>query len=65
MEPKTCPLCNGTGETEDQKPTHISGIVKSHPCHGCDGKGWVEVSSDSEKPIEGKKSKTFRPFPMY
>lgn len=29
-----CPVCNGEGE------------FKTRPCHGCDGKGWVQVRED-------------------
>lgn len=32
MHSEICPVCNGTGKYCNKK------------CHGCDGKGWVEVS---------------------
>lgn len=31
MQAVLCPVCNGTGK------------VKKKTCHGCDGRGWVEV----------------------
>ena len=31
MKAVLCPVCNGTGK------------IKKKTCHGCDGKGWVEV----------------------
>ena len=49
---ETCPVCKGSGElfmksdgiyvSADQMPT----TMKTKICHGCDGKGWVEVGRD-------------------
>ena len=38
MRAVKCPVCNGEGAipTENETRTH-------KPCHGCNGKGWVEV----------------------
>jgi len=36
-----CPICNGTGKV---KPTISYNDDKGQICHGCSGKGWVEVS---------------------
>lgn len=46
-EPKTCPLCHGSG-TKYNFPKGItwSGNPPENwkvPCHGCGGKGWVVV----------------------
>ncbi len=48
---ETCPVCHGIGRTEyvEQDSTTVR---KSQPCHGCDGKGWVEVGD------------TIPPFPV-
>lgn len=36
-----CPICNGKGKIEDDFQ-HTAQELKQ--CHGCFGKGWVEVS---------------------
>ncbi len=33
-----CPICHGTGKVEN-----IGNTVAEKTCHGCNGKGWVEV----------------------
>ena len=48
-----CPICGGTGKTpknleEIQEESHrrdtpMSDVVKAGDCHGCHGRGWVEV----------------------
>lgn len=40
-----CPICNGSGKVYPRTPTSTGGITipDSDPCHGCNGKGWVEV----------------------
>jgi hypothetical protein len=35
-----CPVCEGSGITQ------AIGIAQSTPCHGCGGRGWVEVSEE-------------------
>ncbi len=35
-----CPVCNGTGDVKDS----VDGLI-TH-CHGCAGKGWVEIGDD-------------------
>lgn len=50
-----CPICGGTGKaskslSEIQEESHrhdkpMSDVIKTGECHGCHGKGWVEVSS--------------------
>lgn len=34
MKAVLCPVCNGTGKYNEAQ------------CHGCDGRGWVEVQED-------------------
>ena len=41
-----CPVCNGIGRTETTETDTSTLVRKSQPCHGCAGKGWVEVGSD-------------------
>lgn len=38
MHAEICPVCKGEGEL-------INGVIKKQ-CHGCDGKGWIELSDD-------------------
>lgn len=43
-----CPVCEGKGRL----PTGTSsstGIPYAAPCHGCQGKGWVVVPSQSRE----------------
>ena len=40
MKAVLCPVCNGKGTTKSIDPTETS----EYKCHGCGGKGWVEVS---------------------
>lgn len=34
-----CPVCNGKGKVGNDNKRDCSGV----PCHGCNGKGWIEV----------------------
>lgn len=39
-----CPVCNGTGKYKEiysMNYTYTTYIEKN--CHGCNGKGWIEV----------------------
>lgn len=39
MHAELCPVCNGEGKIESEyKP-----LVEPKECHGCKGKGWIEV----------------------
>ena len=51
MKAVLCPVCNGSGEVDDYTMDGRE-LVTIHKklCHGCGGKGWVEVSD--EKPID-------------
>jgi len=42
MKAVICPVCNGTGKLADTASTGGADKV----CHGCGGKGWVEVHND-------------------
>ncbi len=45
-----CPICDGIGHVGDSE--HID-----HVCHGCGGKGWVELTGESER--------QYVPWPQY
>ena len=38
-----CPVCNGSGRYAPLPNPYISSVPMSQTCHGCGGKGWVEV----------------------
>ncbi len=39
-----CPVCGGSGKFQQGNET--SGRIKiGCPCHGCSGKGWVEIGN--------------------
>ncbi|MCK5608865.1 hypothetical protein KAR91_43735 [Candidatus Pacearchaeota archaeon] len=46
-----CPVCDGIGRTEFVEGGSGTTVRKLQPCHGCGGKGWIEVS-DPQRPIE-------------
>ena len=49
-----CPICNGKGTIPENygwiDPTNTSENEKT--CHGCGGKGWIEVSDQQYIPYE-------------
>jgi hypothetical protein len=44
VKPALCPVCGGTGEYQ-RVGTSSAGTGKEK-CHGCDGRGWVQVQED-------------------
>lgn len=47
MHAEKCPICGGAGQL--QGINDLSGSAANPPtrtCHGCGGKGWVEVRDD-------------------
>jgi DnaJ-class molecular chaperone len=45
-----CPVCNGSGYTAT-----LTAVPPPKSCHGCNGKGWVEVHDTVVQPdILGK-----------
>ena len=50
-----CPVCQGLGKY--YTPSSSDGSSTSGPyhiCHGCNGRGWVEVSTELYPPKAGK-----------
>jgi len=45
-----CPVCNGSGQYEYSSYSNGTSAIKtiSQPCHGCNGKGWVEVAEEPQ-----------------
>lgn len=49
MKAQRCPVCRGSGVVRTETQTEGGGyVVATVPCHGCGGKGWVEVSEADE-----------------
>ena len=40
---ETCPVCKGSGLVYPEKGRKIDDVTVAQTCHGCNGKGWVEV----------------------
>jgi len=49
MKAQLCPVCNGTGKYQDRSGNvpDTTLTVTFRDCHGCGGKGWVQVDGDS------------------
>lgn len=43
MRAVLCPVCDGKGKINDPLTVAATSTVKV-VCHGCQGRGWVEVS---------------------
>ena len=48
MKAVTCPICNGTGQRMIKGQPSLN---QSDKCHGCDGRGWVEVGGEPMCPF--------------
>jgi len=44
MHAEACPVCNGRGTIKDDSDI---AVITGVQCHGCHGKGWVEVRDES------------------
>jgi hypothetical protein len=53
-----CPVCNGKGEIfrAGDAGTNIGDTRSNNVCHGCNGKGWVEVGTEYPNPIHSGQS---------
>lgn len=49
MKAVICPVCNGTGVYANTpiKKGETTTVYSCNTCHGCGGKGWVEVQENS------------------
>lgn len=45
-----CPVCNGEGQIGDNMYGGSGTITLKKTCHGCNGKGWIEVSDNETLP---------------
>lgn len=45
----TCPVCYGTGIYKSPS-SEGTAVWVAKTCHGCDGRGWVEVGKDNPWP---------------
>lgn len=50
MKAEKCPVCNGTGKYVPPQDPYCTAVVIEQPCHGCNGKGWVEVNESTIYP---------------
>lgn len=61
-----CPVCQGSGEIQETPPAErTSAIPITKVCHGCSGKGWVEVISQEEKYDNKDRIQTMPALPSY
>lgn len=51
-----CPVCGGSGTYYIPPPWGQTSVGTSKTCHGCGGKGWVEVGLPPEVTIDFKVS---------
>jgi len=45
MHAEICPICSGKGEIPVNYPCWCPS-KETKPCHGCGGKGWIQVSDE-------------------
>lgn len=61
-----CPVCNGSGVTYevwvDLPQMRAAEDSKEVPCHGCNGKGWVEVDDEIHAPDKKRADKKVVPL---
>ncbi len=51
MRAVICPVCNGSGKIIVPSPRESSNTIDSEKsCHGCGGRGWVEVHEEPHIP---------------
>ena len=51
----TCPVCGGTGQLP-----FPDDVIQPKVCHGCDGKGWVEIGDSVPiRPIQPPRPTTY------
>lgn len=50
MKAELCPVCKGEGVRVNHGYGETAGASKYIQCHGCGGKGWVEVGDNTLPP---------------
>lgn len=50
MKAVLCPVCGGSGKVIQKNDGSSMSVPLAKDCHGCNGKGWVEVREDSYTP---------------
>jgi DnaJ-class molecular chaperone len=56
MHAEKCPVCRGTGKFGMSAET-----AELRECHGCNGRGWVEVRGESNQKPEMEKKLVTNP----
>ena len=49
-EAQKCPVCDGSGKYPSSGWIDATAVV----CHGCNGKGWIKVTTNSSFIIDNK-----------
>ncbi len=61
-----CPICEGVGKLRCFNGVRVTGIEingeKEEQCHGCGGKGWVEVGESSCPTIPQYYPQPYQPY---
>ena len=47
MHAEKCPVCDGEGKIESE----LRPLCEPKECHGCNGKGWIEVQDESQQMV--------------
>lgn len=59
-----CPVCQGTGKITKKLKEAITAADLCKICHGCGGKGWVEISDDDNTQPQPAKNPPPSPSPF-
>jgi hypothetical protein len=62
VKAQLCPVCNGEGEVFKGTPGTLD--RKKATCHGCAGKGWVEVHEEAAA-ISVVRYPNYPTYPLY
>jgi len=56
MKAEICPVCHGTGKYTPAHDPMMTAVPESRTCHGCGGKGWVELREDMATPAQPRET---------